>query len=218
MEPLFPSLIEEKVAAQAETAAEREKRIRQELISCGQKFEGVKFKFVEPKLKISPDKLPREVNWQLFPADLSAEDKERISSMFNKFIDFLGADIITDDFEYHDDRGNWERKYRDQLSPEVWDLYKNNRLGLTNASRPKGLFDYFSEFKKEYNEKGLSFIDPKLLSRLEGLVSIMPEELKSGDLYGQIGLDKKIEASNKVAPIFSAIVQTFGLKPVDKKN
>jgi hypothetical protein len=220
----FPSLIEEGVSSKVETGAEKEKRMRQELISKGQQFEEVKFSFIEPKFKISADKLPASLNWQLFSANLPAEEKEKISFMYNQLINFLGADIITDSFKdsedlgAHDHRGKWERDYLDQLSPETRNYYKNNRLGLTNATRPKVLFDYLTNLQQEFDQTGEVCLNPILLGRIEALVSIMPEELKSGDIYGKIELDHKIKVVNKVAPIFSAIVQMLGEKPVDNKN
>lgn len=216
-------IIDEKVAEQAETREEVERRVRQELVEKGREFGGVKFGFVEPKLKVQPEKLPQGLNWNLFSNNLTDEEKTRLSFMFNKVVDYLSAPIITDDFICHDDRGKWELEHLSKLSPQAWTFYKNNRLGLTNNSRPKGLVDYLSKAQEDYKAQEDVFIDSRILSRLEGLISIMPEEIKNGNLYSRIELDKenemarKLKIVDKMGPIFSAVIWVLG-EPTTKQK
>jgi len=215
----FPNLVEEKIAPRAETREEIEERAKQELVEKGRAFENVEFKFIEPRLRVKPEQLPHNLDWNLFSKNISDEEKERLTHMFNKLEDYLDALIITDNFEYHDDRGNWEKKYRNELSPEAWDIYKNNHLGLTNASRPVGLLEYISIIQDDYQSKNDLFIKPEVLSQLKNFVKMTPPEIRSGNVYGKTSLDRKIKiADQEMTLVFSAVIRTLGERIPKAKN
>jgi hypothetical protein len=215
----FSNLVDEKLGQQAETSDEIEKRVKKELVEKGKESADIEFKFIEPKLRVKPEDLPRNLNWELFPKNIAAEEKERLTLMFNKMIDYLDALIITDNFSNHDERGNWERKYRDELSPEAYNCYKNNRLGLTNGSRPLSFLRYLLSQQEDYGSQTETFINPKILAQLEIFVSTMSPELKSGDIYGRTSLDRKIEIADEEMPrVFSAVIRTLGERIAKPQN
>lgn len=220
--------IPETLGDKAETRGEIEARAKQELIKKGREFnkddfrfidenekiDQVEFKFITPRVRVYPEGLPHSLDWNLFSDNITEKDKEQLSLMFSKLKDYLGALIITDNFRYHDDRGEWERLYRGELSPETWDLYKNNRLGLTNASRPISFLNYLRSLEKA----GL-LLNPSAMAKLETFVNMAPDEVRRGDSYNQASLARKIEIADKDMPlIFSAVVRTMGERIPKSKN
>ncbi len=228
----IPQPVPETLAEKAETREEVEARAKKELVGEGLEFDSgsfrfvdegekidkVEFGFVEPRLRIYPEGLPRNPDWKLFSKDITAEDKKNLGIMFDRMKDYLGALIITDNFTYHDDRGRWEREHRSELSPETWEIYKNNRLGLTNASRPLAFLNYLKQMQSEQEEGGI-FVDQKTMSQLEAFVKMMPAEVCNGDIYGQTSLSRKIEIANEEMPrVFSAVIRTLGERTHKSKN
>jgi hypothetical protein len=224
-------VVEEKISKKAETREEIEERVKKEIIAKGQEFnkEGfeffgqeidkVNYKLIEPKTRVYPDKLPHNLDWKLFSENITKEEKEQLTSMFNSLQDYLGAFIITDNFTSHYDRGEWEKKLRQELSPAAWNCYKNNRLGLTNGFRPLAFSNYLTECQKDRQANDKMFIDPQVLSRLETFINMIPAEIKDGTVYGRTDLSRKIEIADKEMPlIFSAVIRTLGERIPKAKN
>ena len=189
-EQFSSSLVQETVAKEVETKEEIEMRIRKEIIAKGKEFEGVEFKFREPKRKIAKDALPATLNWNLFNKNLSVQEKLNLQSLLEKMEAFLDSPIITDNFDDHGARRVWEGKYLEQLSPEAQAYYSHNRLGLNFATGVIKFRNYFDPINLLPGEE--MKMNEEAYKLLLGMCSIIPEPLKNGDDYGELSLEDKI--------------------------
>jgi len=213
MSEKMPESIPEKLIQEAKTQEELEQEWQQELIQAGQQFEKIEFKFVEPRLKIKAERLPFELDWDLFSEDISEEDRQRFSFLFSQTIEYLDAPIITDNFPNHNKRVEWEEKYLNSLKPEVQKYYQRNRLGLNFNSR-------FNKFYSalEFSQEQDNILDQDKFAQLQSFAEIIPKELENADLYKQLTTEKKIEYINNLDKLVSASVRLLGKKSIEKLN
>jgi len=181
MSEKFFGSIPGKLTHEIKTKEDLEKEWQQELIQDGQKFGGVKFKFVEPRLKIKAERLPAELDWDLFSPEINEEDKKKLSFLFSSLIDYLDAPIITDNFINHDDRRDWEKKYLKFFKPATQKYYNNNRLGINFNSR----FYKFYSVLNENQEQG-KVLEENKFNQLQSFTEIIPKELKNVDFYREL--------------------------------
>ncbi len=201
-------------AETGETKEEMELVWQEELISAG-KLKGVNFKFVKPKLRLVPEKLPPELNWNLFAGNISEAEKEKLNYCFQKIIRYLDSPIITDNFPDHHARRDWEKENLGKMSPETQDYYNHNRLGLNFASHLNKLNFFLNEDFKEQ-----IFISREALDQLNAFFALLPRELQDGEgeRYASETTAEKIKSMEKLAPLMSGALRILGQEKIAQAN
>jgi len=187
---------------------------QKELASVG-KLKGVNFEFVEPKLRLVPEKLPSELNWNLFASDISEEEREKLNYCFQKIIRYLNSPIITDNFPDHHARRDWEKENLGKMSSEAQDRYNHNRLGLNFASHLNKLNFFLNEDFKEQ-----IFISREALNQLNDFFALLPRELRDGEgeRYASETTAEKIKTMEKLAPLMSGTLRILGQEKIEQAN
>lgn len=214
MQNKFPDLASNKIE-NSRSKEEIERGWRKELISKGRELGGVEFEFIAPKLCVAAGRLPRELDWNFFAADISNKEKEELDYCFQKLIKYLDSPIIIDDFPEHGARREWEKENLEKISFDLQAYYNSNRLGLNFAS---SLNKFVLILNKDFEDN--RFISREILEKIEALASLLPEELQdgNGELYANLSNAEKITVTDKLAPIIAAVIRTLGQKRLDQLN